>query len=277
MSEAASTHQSGAPPPAHALHHEMRNAENSAAFLLPKLRSMKESNANLTLLDVGAGSGSITATLAKLIPDSRVTAIDVNPKVLPRARAVAEMAGAKNVEFREGNVFGLPFPDASFDVTFCHQVLTHLDNPSEALREMLRVTKAGGVVAVREGDYETECVWPELPGLTKFHKFVAASMGPGATSMAGRQLLPWALKVGVKREQIALSFSTWAYSSPSERKIWGQALVDRCRAGAFREKGLTLGVVTEDDFEEMTKAWEEWIDREDACVAMMSGEILIEK
>ena len=223
MTEGASNQQPGVPPP-QALHHELRNAENSAAFLLPKLQSMKESNPHLTLLDVGAGSGTITATLAKLIPDGRVTAIDLNPKILPRAHAVAEMAGLKNVEFQEGDVFKLPFADATFDVTFCHQVLTHISAPWDALGEMLRVTKPGGIVAAREGDYETESVWPESSGLVKFHKFVAESMKAGeGTSSAGRQLLPWALKTGVGRNQVTPSFSTWAYHSPSEKKIWGRS------------------------------------------------------
>ena len=224
MSEEAPKQQPEVPP-AQALHHELRTAENSAAFLLPKLQSIRESNPKLAILDVGAGSGSITTTLAKLVPDGRVTGVDINPKILPRARAVAEMAGAKNVEFQERDVYKLPFPDATFEVTFCHQMLTHLSTPWEALREMIRVTKPGGLVAAREGDYETECVWPESPGLTKFRKFVCTSMGAGGTAKAGRQLVPWALRTGVRREQIALSFSTWAYSSLREREIWGRSPV----------------------------------------------------
>ena len=57
-------------PQAQALHHKMRNADNSAVFLLPKLQSMKENKPDLALLNIGASSGTITTTLAKLIPDS---------------------------------------------------------------------------------------------------------------------------------------------------------------------------------------------------------------
>ena len=223
MSSDASKQQSNVP--AQAPHHEMRNAENSATFLLPRLRLMTENNPHLTLLDVGAGSGTITATLAKLIPGGRVIALDINPKILPRAQAVAEQAGVHNIKFQEGDVHRLSsFADNTFDVTFCHQVLTHVGAPWDALREMLRVTKPGGIVAVREGDFETESVWPELPGLLKFHRFVADSMkAAGGTSTAGRQLVSWALRAGgVTRDQIALSFSTWSYHSPSERATWGR-------------------------------------------------------
>jgi len=265
-------------PPAQAILHELRTAENSAAHLLPKLQSMKESNPHLTLLDVGAGSGTISVSFAKLIPDGHVTGVDLNPNILPRARAVAEMAGVKNIEFQQGNVYKLPFADETFDVTFCHQVLIHIGTPWDALREMLRVTKRGGIVAAREGDYETECVWPEVPELCKFHKLMAGLMSAGGgTPTAGRQLLSWALKAGVERSQITLSYSTWLYHTPSDRKTCSQGLCDQLRGGSLREKALKFGLGTENDFEEMAKAWEEWAKRGDASLAMLHGEILVQK
>lgn len=206
-------------PPAQATLHEVRTAENSAAYLLPKLQSIKESNPNLKLLDVGAGSGTISVSFAKLIPDGHVTGIDLNPNILPRARAVAEMAGVKNIEFQQGSVFELPFADETFEITVCHQVLIHIGNPWDALREMLRVTKRGGIVAAREGDYETECIWPELPELSKFHKLMAGLMSSGGgTPTAGRQLLSWALKAGIESSKVTLSYSTLSYNTASERK-----------------------------------------------------------
>jgi len=265
-------------PPAQATLHELRTAENSAAHLLPKLKSMKESNPHLTLLDVGAGSGTISVSFAKLIPDGHVTGVDLNPNILPRARAVAEMAGIKNIEFQQGNVYKLPFADETFDVTFCNQVLIHIGTPWDALREMLRVTKRGGIVAAREGDYETECVWPELPELCKFHKLMAGLMSAGGgTPTTGRQLLSWALKVGVERSKITPSYSSWSYHTPSDRKICSQGLCDQLRGGSLREKALKFGLGTKNDLEEMAKAWEEWAKRDDASLAMLHGEILIQK
>jgi 2-polyprenyl-3-methyl-5-hydroxy-6-metoxy-1,4-benzoquinol methylase len=205
----ATPSQTPAYPAAQAIHHELRNVENSAGFVLAKIQSMKEKNPNLALLDVGAGSGTISTSFAKALPDGQVTAVDLNPSILPRARAVAEMAGFKNISFHQGDVKKLPFADGTFDITFCHQMLTHISAPEDALREMLRVTKPGGIVAAREGDFETEAIWPELPGLLKFHKLAADMISAaGGTSTAGRQLLSWALKAGVERSQVKVSFST---------------------------------------------------------------------
>ena len=283
-------------PPAQAILHELRTAENSAAHLLPKLQSMKESNPHLRLLDVGAGSGTISVSFAKLMPDGHVTGVDLNTNILPRARAVAEKAGVKNIDFQEGNIYKLPFADETFDVTFCHQVLIHIGTPWDALREMLRVTKRGGIVAAREGDYETECVWPELPALCKFHKLIAGRVSSGGgTPTAGRQLVSWALKAGVERSQITLSYGTSSYHTPSERKtcckfhcspllivtailaLTAVFSIAQGLRGFLREKALEFGPGTENDLEEMAKAWEEWAKRDDASLAMLHGEILVQK
>ena len=56
-----------------------------------------------------------------------------------------------------------------------------------------------------------------------------------------------------------------------------QGLCDPLRAGSLREKALKLGLCTENDLEEMAKAWEEWAKRDDASLAMLHGEILVQK
>jgi hypothetical protein len=56
-----------------------------------------------------------------------------------------------------------------------------------------------------------------------------------------------------------------------------QGLCDQLRGGSLREKALKFGLGTENDFEEMAKAWEEWAKRDDAILAMLQGEILVQK
>lgn len=281
--------------------HEIRTAENSAAFLLPILQSMKDSNPKLKLLDVGSGSGTISLGFAKLLLQGHVTGIDLNAAIVSRAIVLAESAGINNIDFQQGSVYELPFADESFDITYCHQVLIHIGNPWDALREMLRVTKKGGIVAAREGDYDTQITWPESPELNKFHDLMAGLMkAGGGTPTAGRELVSWALKAGVARSQVELSYSTSSYNTPSERQTCGkvsilifmvtvmkiltlgiclaQGLIDQLKGGSrLREKALIFGLGTDDGFGEMAKAWKEWAMREDASLAMLQGEILVHK
>jgi ubiquinone/menaquinone biosynthesis C-methylase UbiE len=102
---------------------ESRTATNSAAYLLPTLQKMKTNNPKLTLLDVGAGSGSMSAEFAQLVgPDGHVTAVDINPGIIPRAKAVAEQWGVSNISFQTADAYKLPFDDGTFDIVHCHQV-----------------------------------------------------------------------------------------------------------------------------------------------------------
>jgi hypothetical protein len=56
-----------------------------------------------------------------------------------------------------------------------------------------------------------------------------------------------------------------------------QGLCDQLRGGSLREKALKFGQGTENDLEEMAKAWEEWAKRDDASLAMLQVEILVQK
>jgi len=56
-----------------------------------------------------------------------------------------------------------------------------------------------------------------------------------------------------------------------------QGLCDQLRGGPLREKALKFGLGTESEFTEMAEAWEEWAKRDDAILAMLQGELLVQK
>lgn len=213
----------------HVKHHEWRTAENSAAHLVPHLEAMAQAKPDLDLLDVGAGSGTITASLARYMPRGRLTATDISESILDRAAEHARSRGVANVSFQTANVFELPFPDASFDVAHAHQVLCHLDDPAAAIREMLRVTRPGGLVALRESDMRMWCFWPELPSLAHFHDIqVRTIVANGGQDKAGRRLVSWILSTGVDRADVEASCGTWCYSEADDRKAWGNFFLFFC-------------------------------------------------
>ncbi len=124
--------------------HARRTAENCAAYLLPHIRSGDH------LLDIGCGPGSITVGLAEAVGDGTVIGLDVVEPVLDGARGLASERGLTNVTFDTGDIYDLDAEDNHFDVTHAHQVLQHLTRPTVALSEMARVTKPGGLIAVRD-------------------------------------------------------------------------------------------------------------------------------
>ncbi len=146
------------------------------------------------VLDVATGTGNAALVAAAL--GAEVTGLDLTPKLIEVARRRAQEAELR-VELLEGDAENLPFDDDSFDVVHAHQVLQHVGDPVVALREMMRVARPGGVVAVRDSDYAGFTWWPELAGLTRWLElYRAAARANGGEPDAGRRLLAWAHGAG---------------------------------------------------------------------------------
>jgi ubiquinone/menaquinone biosynthesis C-methylase UbiE len=95
-----------------------------------------------TYLDLGTGTGRILKLFA---PRARhAIGIDASREMLAVARANLDPARNRNVQVRHGDIYALPFPNASADFMTVHQVLHYLDEPGRALIEAGRVLKPGG-------------------------------------------------------------------------------------------------------------------------------------
>jgi ubiquinone/menaquinone biosynthesis C-methylase UbiE len=98
-----------------------------------------------SVLDVGCGTGSLTLAARKAAGDGMVAGIDPSPEMIETARKKATGAGA-GIDFREGVIEDLPFPDETFDVVLSSLMLHHLPEEvkQQGLLEVLRVLKPGG-------------------------------------------------------------------------------------------------------------------------------------
>jgi SAM-dependent methyltransferase len=121
------------------------------------------------VLDVGAGSGALTAPLARRLGATHVRAIDPDAEALSALRE-----RLPRVEARVGRAEELPYADGEFDATLAQLVVGLVDDAPRAAREMRRVTRAGGVVAT--------CVWDFAEGMTVLRAFwdAARAVAPDA-------------------------------------------------------------------------------------------------
>jgi len=103
-----------------------------------------------TLLDVGSGTGALSAALAAAAPSGRVVGID--PAAAYVAVAQATQGGAR-VRFQVGDAQRMDFEDATFDRTLSLLVVNFIPDASRAVEEMKRVTRRGGTVAAAVWDY----------------------------------------------------------------------------------------------------------------------------
>ena len=247
--------------------HSRRGAADSAAYLLAHLR------AGMDLLDVGCGPASITADLAERVAPGRVVALDAAAGALEAARKTLRERGlSEQAEVTSGDVMALPFEDASFDVVHAHQVLQHLADPVGALAEMRRVTRPGGIVAVRDAVYSAMTWFPEPAGMEQWRSvYMATARANGGEPDAGSRLLSWARAAGFT--DITASASTWCYATPADRAWQSQTWAQRCLT-SFGPRAVELGLADRADLETMAQAWRQWGDSEDAWFVVVHGEVL---
>jgi SAM-dependent methyltransferase len=133
------------------------------AFFLPHLRT------GMRVLDVGCGPGSITLGLAEAVAPGEVVGVDLQPSQVAKAEALCVSRSVKNAYFEAADVYQLPFPDRSFDAVFAHSVLNHLCEPIQALKEIYRVLRPGGIVGVRDLDWGGRIHSPMTPLLEEWY------------------------------------------------------------------------------------------------------------
>lgn len=105
---------------------------------------------NSDILDCGCGPGSVTLGLAEWALAGRTIGIDLDCEQFDIARALAEAKGISNIDFQKASIFQLPFENDQFDIVFAQALFAHIPQHSEAIREIHRVLKPGGYVAIRD-------------------------------------------------------------------------------------------------------------------------------
>ena len=247
--------------------HRWRTAENSAEYLLPHLSS------GVTVLDIGCGPGTITGDFASLVTPARVTALEVTEDALNLARAEITRRGLTNVDFAVGDVHRLDFPDDTFDVVHAHQVLQHVGDPVAALREMRRVARPGGLIAVRDSDYAAFTWYPQLPELDEWLRlYQRVARGNGGEPDAGRRLLAWAHAAGLT--DVTATSSTWCFATPADREWWGGMWSDRILKSEMAATAERTGAATRADLTRISTAWQRWAADPDGWMSLLHGELI---
>jgi SAM-dependent methyltransferase len=131
-------------------------------------------------LEVGCGSGALTATVVELAEPASVVGIDSSA---PFVEYAAAQVADPRASFAVGDAQALDHPDASFDVVASSLVLNFLPDPGRGVAEMARVVRPGGVVAGFVWDYAGE-----MQMMRRFWD-VAVELDPAASDLdEGRRM-----------------------------------------------------------------------------------------
>ncbi len=145
-------------------------------MLQPERRGSPPAEQTLTYLglgpgqivaDVGCGPGFFTLPAARMVaPTGLVYAIDVEPKMLELVQSRAAAENLAGVETRPGDRHRIPLGDATANLTLCALVLHDLDDRLGLVRELARVTRPNGRIAIVEwipdpDDQRSNRMWPQ--------------------------------------------------------------------------------------------------------------------
>ncbi len=157
-----------------------------------------------TVLEAGCGVGAQTITLARNSPDARITSVDISEASVAEARRRVDAAGLTNVQFRQADIFALPFDPTSFDHVFVCFVLEHLARPIEALDALRVLLKPGGTITVIEGDHGSAYFHPDSEAA---HRAIQCQVdlqrAAGGNALIGRELYPLLTKAGFSAVRVS--------------------------------------------------------------------------
>jgi demethylmenaquinone methyltransferase/2-methoxy-6-polyprenyl-1,4-benzoquinol methylase len=103
------------------------------------------------VLDVASGTAAVAIELVRASPERTVVGVDQSPEMLAAGRARVEHAGlGDRIELRESRAEDLPFPDGEFDAVSFTYLLRYVDDVPATLRELARVVRPGGTLAMLE-------------------------------------------------------------------------------------------------------------------------------
>jgi SAM-dependent methyltransferase len=176
---------------------EMQRLQDQASTLVDLLHWDTCYPARERILEAGCGVGAQTVTLASRSPQAHFISIDHSTRSLAQAQAAVAAKGLTNVDFRQCDIFELPFARHSFDHVFLCFVLEHLARPVTALKALRDVLKPAGTITVIEGDHGSTYFHPDSDFARRAIACqVELQARAGGDAMIGRRLFPLLQEAG---------------------------------------------------------------------------------
>jgi ubiquinone/menaquinone biosynthesis C-methylase UbiE len=236
-----------------------RAASVYADFLLPHLSERTD------LVDVGCGDGELTVDLAPSVHS--VVGIDVDEDDLAGARSRASRMGVGNATFETGDVSRLGLADDAADAVLGHSVLEALEHPATALREMRRVLRPGGVVAVASVEYDGLILaGPHEDLLRRFYEIRQELwIRDGADPYLGRRLRGLLAASGFG--DVEATTKAFSYGTPTLVAAFGRGRAEDAADEWYVSSAVEAGLATPSELEAIHDAWLEWAESPSAYAA----------
>jgi SAM-dependent methyltransferase len=183
---------------------ESARLQDQAGALVDLLHSDTSYPAGSLVLEAGCGTGAQTIALAGNSPEARIVSVDISAASLAEARAKADVAGLRNVEFHQADLFALRFPPSHFDHIFVCFLLEHVSRPLDALTTLKALLKPGGTITVIEGDHGSAYFHPDDDAARQaIGCLVELQRATGGNALMGRELFPLLSEAGFRAIRVS--------------------------------------------------------------------------
>lgn len=212
----------------------------------------------MSVLELGSGPGFVTEQLVHHLPDSKITSLEIDRKLLDEAeQRLADIPNSR-LQFVHSSVYNTGLPDHTYDFAIARLLFLHLHNPIDAAREIYRVLKPGGkLVIIDIDDGIFGAVSPEfhlLPSVIK--KLADHQASRGGNRYIGRALPRLLTRSGYTD----VDMDTVIQHSDLHGIEGFQQQFDSNRFTAFYDKGI----INEEEYAQMKQASENMNNNPDA-------------
>ncbi|UNK16270.1 methyltransferase domain-containing protein [Paenibacillus sp. N3/727] len=144
----------------------------------------------MSVVELGSGPGFLTQQLVNSLPDSLITALEIEKTLLDKAQNMLNHIPEDRLRFVQSSIYETRLPDESFDFAIVRLLFLHLHNPMQAAQEIFRVLKPGGkLVIIDIDDGIFGAVNPDVQALPTVLKKIADHQATkGGNRYIGRSL-----------------------------------------------------------------------------------------
>ena len=196
--------------------------------------------------------------------------------MVERAWALAQEHQVAHVRFQVGDLCDLPFPASAFDAVFTSAVLEHLADPVQALREIGRVLKPGGIVGVVSTDWSEPLISPPDNALRHFFTlFERGFQHHGGSLQRGRHLRTQLHQAGLT--DLAVTAACTSASTSEALRQTVDVYIDWMETMPLFAQAIALGWIDRATLEDMQARIRRWSAHPDAFLATLRCEAVGQK
>ena len=243
-------------------------AQESVNYLLPHLQPGQR------VLDVGCGPGFITLGIADAVAPGECYGVDLEASQIEIAQRLAADQECANAVFLTADAAALPFEDGFFDVVNCADVLAYIPSTADALAEVKRVLKPGGLMAGRDIIIDSSFTFPDEDLLMRrgFDVFADLLAADDGHPQFGKEFKHHLEQAGFTDIRVSAGFDV--FGTPERVAVFYELIKRWFFSEDITEAAKKYGAASEALLYEVYQAVEDWVDQPGNLACMAYGSAL---